>query len=173
MEFWFDDGYEDDYSKSLPFLLKHKCTGIAAISTNLICEPGYMCLRKVRGLIGAGWKIASHGTDHKPMVNMTRAETDYVLSRSKAWIKAHLGVTPEWFAAPWNILRPDQVKLALKHYKFVRSPRTLHFHSNNFTDVERTITQILHGGNGALQEIEKKRYEKSRRMIKQMFGFDV
>ncbi len=173
MEFWFDDGWEGDYSKTLPFLLKNKCTGIAAICTDLMCQPGYMCLRKVKALIGCGWKIASHGTAHKCMLDMNLKDTLEVLLESKGWIENNLGVEPVAFVAPWNVMRPEQVELALKHYPEVRDPKTLHFHSNNFTDVRRTITRILRGGTENAATIEHNRYLRSRAYLKRKFGVDV
>lgn len=173
MEFWFDDGDEADYSRTLPFLNKLKCTGITALVTGDVCKPGYMCVRKLRALIGCGWKIASHGTAHDNMLNMDRVETELFLTESKEWIKANLGVEPYGFVAPWNVLHPWQRELALKHYKFVRDPATLHFHSRNYTDVERTVTQIVQGGDKAHMAIAKDRYLRSQKIIKKKFGVDV
>jgi len=173
MKFWFDDGYGNDYSEALPFLIDKKCTGIVALVTDLVCEPEYMCTKKIMALMGCGWEIASHGTNHKSMLEMSRNETREVLADSKAWIKEHLGVVPEIFVAPWNVLREEQRELALEYYKEVRSPETLHFHSNNMTDVVRTITQILCGGPEEYTRIEKKRYLKTQKVIKNRFGVDV
>lgn len=173
MEFWFDDGWEADYSKTLPFLLKNKCTGIAAISTDLVCVPGYMCVKKIRALIGCGWKIASHGTEHKCMLGMNRAETVHELEASKEWIIENLGVQPVAFVAPWNVLRPEQVELAHDYYGEVRDPKVLHFHSNNVKDVQRTITRILQGGPEVYAVIEHQRYLASRAYLKKKFGVDV
>jgi len=173
MEFWFDDGWEGDYSSTLPFLLKNGCTGIAALVTDWVCKPGFLCPKKIRALIGSGWKIASHGTNHKPMLDMDLKQTRQVLRDSKTWIKANLGVEPYAFVAPWNVMRPEQAELALEYYNFVREPKTLHFNSNNFTDVRNTVTKILQGGDGAMARIEHHRYLKSRACIKQRFGVDV
>lgn len=173
MKFWFDDGYAEDYSKTLPFLNERKCTGIVALVTDFICDPGYLCMKKIRAMMGCGWEIASHGTNHKPMLKMGMNETRKVLKDSRDWIKDSLGVEPHFFVAPWNVMREDQRRLALKYYRDVRTPETLHFHSNNFTDIESTITQIIHGGNGAYRAIEKKRYIKSQAVIKHRFGVDV
>lgn len=173
MEFWFDDGWEEDYSKTLPFLLKNKCTGIAAITTGWVCQPGHMCIRKIRALIGSGWKIASHGTEHKCMLNMDMAETLHELEASKEWIIENLGVEPCAFVAPWNVMRPEQIEMAEKRYPLVREPKTLHFHSNNFPDVEKTITHILQDGHAAHSFIEHRRYLKSARVLKRKFGVDV
>ena len=173
MEFWFDDGYEADYSKTLPFLNKLKCTGITALVTGLVCQPGYMCERKLRALIGCGWKIASHGTAHESMLDMDKAATELFLTESRDWIKVNLGVEPHGFVAPWNVLHPWQRELALKYYKFVRDPATLHFHSNKFEDVERVVTKIVQGGKDAYRDISKQRYIRSQQVIKSRFGVDV
>lgn len=173
MEFWFDDGVKEDYTKTYPFLAAYGCTKIAAILTDMVGRPGYMDLDMLKELIAHGWKIASHGTDHTCFLRLNVCDTERVLCNSCHWIKDNLGVEPYAFVAPWNIISPGQRDVALRYYKFVRDAKTLHFHSANFADVKNTITKILQGGPEVYQMIEHERYLASRKYVASTFGFNI
>ena len=171
MDFWFDDGLLEDFTRTRPFLKEIGHRGFFAIVTNWVGTPGYMNIEQLKTLIAEGHTIVSHGTDHEVMKDMTLKETSKILKDSKAWICKNLGVDCGGFVAPFNILRPDQQKLALKIYHVVRPPLIIHFHSRNFTDVKRTITAYLAAGCPVRHEIQRKRYDRSLAYVTQRFGF--
>lgn len=171
MDFWFDDGVIEDFTKTLPFLKKIGACGIAAISTKKVGSEGFLGVKELLVMIEEGWKIASHGEDHKIMLKMDLAESARIFRDSKKWIIRNLGVEPYAFVAPWNILRLEQKKLAFKYYKLVRNPYTMHFHSKNFADVTGTITKYMRGGCDERGMIMRRRWHSSRNYLINKFNF--
>lgn len=173
MDFWFDDGVSEDFLKTRPFLKEIGHCGIFAVVTEWVGKPGYMTIPELATLIKEGHTIASHGTNHKLMKDMSLAESLKVFKDSKEWIIKNLGVTPSEFVAPWNILRKDQKELAFDFYEVVRPPLILHFHSRKFVDVEKTIRKYVKGPCAIRARIRTQRYDASRRYLIKKFNFHV
>jgi peptidoglycan/xylan/chitin deacetylase (PgdA/CDA1 family) len=130
IDLWFDDGYAEVFTKIRPLLKEYDRVGILAIVTSWVGKKGFMTIADIRILLEEGWKVASHSVTHHDLTELSPEEIERELRGSKEWIEEHLSIEPIGFVAPFNKITYTQKKLALKYYKFVRSPDVLHFHAN-------------------------------------------
>ena len=132
---WLDDGHVSLHSYGRDLFRQLGVKPIMAIVTGRVGQllevskrEGYfiMDLRQIEDCMKEGWEIASHGVTHRDLSTLTDEEFRSELSESKKWIMENLGVCPRKFVAPYNSLRPDQMKIAKEYYDYIRpkiSPR--------------------------------------------------
>lgn len=133
---WFDDGLESVYTVAYPIMKQYGLTGIVGVitskvgKTQVLDRKRYNCMtiEQLKDLVFNGWEIASHSVTHPQpypdgweFCGLPLEQTEYELKKAKEWIQQNLGVVPTKFVVPRHFLTREQMELARKYYKFVRS----------------------------------------------------
>jgi peptidoglycan/xylan/chitin deacetylase (PgdA/CDA1 family) len=87
----FDDGDESCYTMAAPILERHGLRADFFIVTQWIGQPGFMTSDQLRDLLSRGHGIHSHTRTHPRLPELTTAQIEDELNRSKAELEAILG----------------------------------------------------------------------------------
>jgi peptidoglycan/xylan/chitin deacetylase (PgdA/CDA1 family) len=108
----FDDGYRSMRSVALPLLLQFGYPAVLFVPTDFVggrntfdaAEPEEaLCdWDDLVNLEREGVSIQSHGVSHRPLSDLSPAEQDEELRRSKATLEAGLGTRVEVFSYPYG-----------------------------------------------------------------------
>jgi len=82
-----DDGEIEDLLKLKPLFDKKGIRGVSSIPINKIGLEGFMTLEQIDELKNAGWEIASHGLEHKPIGYLTEEEAEREIGGSMEFLK--------------------------------------------------------------------------------------
>jgi peptidoglycan/xylan/chitin deacetylase (PgdA/CDA1 family) len=108
----FDDGYRSMRTVALPWLLRFGYPAVFFVPTDFIggrntfdaaepqealCDWDDLCELERRGV-----SVQSHGASHRPLSELTLAEQEEELCRSKAALEARLGKRVEVFSYPYG-----------------------------------------------------------------------
>ncbi len=98
----FDDGYQGIYKRALPVMAKLGWPGVLNLELKVLGQPeqGGLSPAQVKGLIDAGWEIASHTINHSDLTQVDSATVRSELVDSKAEIKRRFGVEANFFCYP-------------------------------------------------------------------------
>ena len=129
-------------------------TGIVAVVTSVVgkltrlgrrAPTRFMTGDQLSALVEGGWEVASHSVTHPFRFDLlTAEETAYELGESKRWIEEEIGVVPTKFVVPRHLIREEQMKMARKHYSYIRplgNPIKGHliFHRVSGRELERRL----------------------------------
>jgi len=126
---WLDDGHVSLHSYGRDLFRRLEVKPIMAIVAGRVGKllevskkEGYFIMdtHQIEDCMKEGWEIASHGMTHRDLAALTEEEFRSELSESKKWIMENLGICPKKFVAPYNSLRPDQIKIAKEYYDYIR-----------------------------------------------------
>jgi peptidoglycan/xylan/chitin deacetylase (PgdA/CDA1 family) len=109
----FDDGYRSNLEVAVPWLLRIGYPAVIFVPTDFIGghnsfdadnEPEEMICswEDLRELERSGVSVQSHGVGHRAFSELSRAEQDEELLRSKAVLEAGLGKSVEAFCFPYG-----------------------------------------------------------------------
>ena len=108
----FDDGYEEDFTTTYPFL---KSKGIRATSyliTNDIGKKGYLSWDQVRTMAEDGWDFQCHTFTHQNLKSLSDKEIERELKLSENEFIKHSLPVPEHMAHPYG-KRSDRTRSAV------------------------------------------------------------
>ena len=111
----FDDGYASHFESVAPLLVRYRFSGTFFITTDLIGRPGYVTWETLRKLVFLGMEIGSHGTSHRPLTSLPRAQLDAEVTDSRRILEERLSIDVRAIAAPggfWSPAVADAVKRA-------------------------------------------------------------
>lgn len=108
-----DDGYRDAYLHVLPTLSRHRIPAVLFVSVAAIEErdgppsaaraaDAHLSWTELMSLARAGVAIASHGWEHRSLTQMSLAEAQRQMVRSRTTLEARLGSAVRAFAYPFG-----------------------------------------------------------------------
>lgn len=83
----FDDGYEDNYSKAYPILIKYNCKATIFLIANTINKPGYLSEKEIAEMEGLV-SFQSHTLSHPELDKVSNKRLEKELMQSKEIISA-------------------------------------------------------------------------------------
>lgn len=95
----FDDGYRSHYEKARPVLQKLGWPGVLNLKTGNLDE-GEMTRSQVRGLLRAGWELASHTLTHADLTTLGPADLERELVESRALLRKLFKTAVDFFCYP-------------------------------------------------------------------------
>jgi peptidoglycan/xylan/chitin deacetylase (PgdA/CDA1 family) len=109
----FDDGYEDFYANAYPLLQGFHDKATIYIITYDVGRPGYMTWRQLRELAASPLiTIGAHTRTHRPLAQLTRAQSWAELAGSKADLQEQLGIAVRHLAYPYGSYSAKTIELA-------------------------------------------------------------
>jgi peptidoglycan/xylan/chitin deacetylase (PgdA/CDA1 family) len=86
-------------------------------------DEKFMSLAQVRVLHRHGWEIGSHSVSHPRFDQISDKDAEWEMIASKNFIEENGMKIPVSFAFPYGhyLYCKDQIRLALRHYRFVRT----------------------------------------------------
>ena len=97
----FDDGYRGDYTHARPVLQRLGWPGVLNLELDNV-DTGNLRAGEVRGLIRAGWEIASHTVHHPDLTTVSAARVRYELTASRTELLHRFGVRADFFCYPYG-----------------------------------------------------------------------
>ncbi len=94
----FDDGLISDYSEAFPVLQDKGIKATFFITTENVGKPGYMNQSQIIELARYGMEIASHGLQHRYLVNLSESDARREIQDSKETLQQLLGKPVTSFA---------------------------------------------------------------------------
>jgi peptidoglycan/xylan/chitin deacetylase (PgdA/CDA1 family) len=95
----FDDGYLSHSSVAAPALRRAGWPGVLNLEIGNAGRGG-ISIARLRRLVRDGWEIDSHTMTHPDLTTLPAARLREELVGPRAWIRRHLGATPEFFCYP-------------------------------------------------------------------------
>lgn len=96
----FDDGYDDAFTAALPIMQRYGMRATFYIVNTFVGQPGYMGWEQLAALRDAGMEIGAHSLSHLNLTTLDQAMANDEISRSKAELGGHLGITVTSFCYP-------------------------------------------------------------------------
>lgn len=159
----FDDGFRSFYELAYPILTKYqfKATCFLIASKLESDDLNFMHLKELNELVqDKNMTLASHGSYHKSIAQLSDSELEYEVSESKCLIEKNLGIDVEFFSYPYgtrrdfdersmNVLSNSRYMLATTSINGINSKRTnplkLRRTKIEFGDNMETFKRILKG----------------------------
>lgn len=104
----FDDGYQSQGVVAGRLLKAIGWRGVLNLAIRN-AGPGGITVARLQRLHREGWEIDSHTVNHLDLTMLDPAAARSELVRSREWIRAHLGATPEFFCYPAGRFDPAVV----------------------------------------------------------------
>ena len=104
----FDDGYQSQGVVAGRVLKAAGWPGVLNLAIRN-SGPGGISVARLQRLHREGWEIDSHTVNHLDLTTLDPAAARKELVRSRDWIRAHIGVTPEFFCYPLGHFDPAVV----------------------------------------------------------------
>lgn len=104
----FDDGYQSQGVVAGRVLKAAGWPGVLNLAIRN-AGPGGITVARLQRLHREGWEIDSHTVNHLDLTTLDAAQARQELVRSREWIRAHIGVTPEFFCYPAGRFDPAVV----------------------------------------------------------------
>jgi peptidoglycan/xylan/chitin deacetylase (PgdA/CDA1 family) len=120
-----DDGYRDNYTELFPLLKKHTVRVSVFLITDRIdsnfryLTEGMILEMDASGLVS----FQSHSVNHSRLTEITPAEAEEELLRSKEYIQTLLGKAPVAFAYPHGAYDEKTASIAARHYDYLLTTR--------------------------------------------------
>lgn len=95
--FSFDDGYTGQYTQALPALRAAGWPGVLNLKLGNLRD---LRADRVKGMIAAGWEIASHTIHHPDLTSVDAAALRVELEQSRARLRREFGVAANFFCYP-------------------------------------------------------------------------
>lgn len=118
----FDDGDLSHLTRAAPVLAAVGWPGVLNLAVNHL-GPNGLPRWAARRLIDAGWEIGSHTVDHTDLTTLDDAALADQLTRSRALIRARLGVVARFFCYPAG-RQDDRVRAAVARAGYVAATTT-------------------------------------------------
>lgn len=120
----FDDGHASHLKYAAPCLKENQWPGIFFVSAGLVGRKGQMDWADLRGLLGEGFEIGSHGLRHIPLINLSEDELEKEVGQSKKILEDRLGAEVKSFSIPRGFDHPRIKEAAVKAgYRFLFNSR--------------------------------------------------
>lgn len=103
--FTFDDGHASN-EWAARRLADAGGSGDFFVNTTTVGTPGFLSWPALRDMAAAGMSIQSHGHHHRYLDELSQAEVDDELRRSKSLLEDRLGLPVELFAPPGGRVSP-------------------------------------------------------------------
>lgn len=98
----FDDGNESDVRVALPELVRRNLKAIFFVVAGRIGQPGFLGVKELRELIGAGMEIGCHGMNHRSWRGLEYKELAEEIISSKCAIEQCLSQSITLAACPFG-----------------------------------------------------------------------
>lgn len=170
----FDDGYEDNFTNTLPILQKYNAKATIFIATNLINKPGYLTWDQLKAMKDSGlFEIESHTNRHKILPNLVESAIDDELISSKNAIYENLGIVADVIAYPegkWSKLTVARAENA--GYKVQATSDSLSIGvDTKLENCGRIMVDGAMSGDTVLKRINRSRITSIFKMILNYFTF--
>ncbi len=99
----FDDGYDNEFTNTMPLLQKYGFTSTQFIITNVLNTPGYMTNAQVLGLYQNGNEIASHTVTHNDLTQENPSQLPAEMGQSQATLQSITGHPVTDLAYPYGL----------------------------------------------------------------------
>jgi peptidoglycan/xylan/chitin deacetylase (PgdA/CDA1 family) len=116
----FDDGYVDAATVVTPLLVKYGARASFYVTAGFIGDGRHASWAQLRAMRDAGMEIGCHGTRHRDLSRLTRAEAQFEIGHCVETLGRYLGrpTTYAYAAGKWNagilaIVRAEGLKAAL------------------------------------------------------------
>lgn len=107
----FDDGYLDNYTNAFPVLQQHGLKGVFFIITGMMGQQDRMTPDQIREMQAAGMSFGSHTVTHRSLGNLSAAENEQEVTRSKEDLTKVLGKPVDFIAYPCGSYSADTLKV--------------------------------------------------------------
>jgi len=101
----FDDGTMDFLTDALPVLARLHLPATLYVSPARVGEEGFLGWKELRAISAAGFRIGSHGLDHRSLGRMAPSEASSQVSESRRILEDRLGIAVTSLAYPFGTLR--------------------------------------------------------------------
>jgi len=125
---WFDDGLKNTFDVAYPMMKEYGYVGIVSVITDRVdgvFEDGEwrdkpcMDLTELRTLQDDEWEIVSHTRTHPYLNEISQDRAEDEIIGSKNWIEENLGISPEAFVYPYDIIAQED--MVQENYGFERT----------------------------------------------------
>lgn len=144
----FDDGLISDYEEAFPVLLDKGLRATFFVTTENIGKSGYMNQSQINEMAGYGMEIASHGLQHRYLVDLTESDARRELVDSKENLQQLLGRSVTSFAPVGGHYQPWMIGFArdsgYRAFATMIPGRTFGCHSDATLVVRRNHIQSHH-----------------------------
>jgi peptidoglycan/xylan/chitin deacetylase (PgdA/CDA1 family) len=103
----FDDGYADNLLTALPILEKYGMKATVFIIAGSVGQPDYLNWDQATELLRRGVEIGSHTVSHAALSQVTDAQKQEEIVKSKVLLEGQLGKPVEFLAYPFGQFDPS------------------------------------------------------------------
>ncbi len=97
----FDNGYASQYTNALPVLKQLGWVGVENLElSGLPPSEGGLTDTQIRGLIAAGWELASEGVSGADLLTLDADHLRSELATARQTLRSRYGVPANWFSYP-------------------------------------------------------------------------
>ena len=97
----FDNGYASQYTNALPVLKGLGWVGVEDLQlSGLPPSEGGLTDTQIRGLLAAGWELATQGISHADLTTLDTAQLTNKLASARQTLRSRYGVPVNWFSYP-------------------------------------------------------------------------
>jgi len=97
----FDNGYASQYTNALPVLKQLGWVGVENLQVNgLAPSDGGVTDSQVRGLIAAGWQLATQGVSGTDLITLDPNALPAEVATARQLLRSRYGVPVNWFSYP-------------------------------------------------------------------------
>lgn len=127
----FDDGYADVFDYALPIMERRGWRAVLFVSVDHIGTVEqhpvrgplrHMNWEQLEAAISRGHVVASHGSAHIPFDRLDANAAQADLDKSLRVLKERLSDVPDWFAYPYGMLSPFDLRLPSLCFGSIKAP---------------------------------------------------
>jgi len=97
----FDNGYASQYTNALPVLKRLGWVGVENLQVNgLAPSDGGLTDPQIRGLIAAGWELATQGVSGADLITLDPTQIPAEVATARQLLRSRYGVPVNWFSYP-------------------------------------------------------------------------
>jgi peptidoglycan/xylan/chitin deacetylase (PgdA/CDA1 family) len=119
-----DDGYRNNYTELFPLLRKHNMKATVFYITDRMGSEKHLSEEHILEMDASGLvSFQSHSVSHPRLTEITPAEAEEELLRSKEYLQSLTGKTPVAFAYPFGVYDKKTKSAAARHYDYLLTTR--------------------------------------------------
>jgi peptidoglycan/xylan/chitin deacetylase (PgdA/CDA1 family) len=138
----FDDGYDNQYTETMPLLEQYGYDSTQFIITDLLGQSGYLTDAEVKDLYTAGNEIASHTVTHDDLTQETAAELKAEMAPSQTTLQNITGAKVNDMAYPYGLYNTAVLTATEKVYTAARGVEDGYNSKDNFNPFDLKVQNV-------------------------------